>query len=226
MLLFLKMPHVRSLHIMPCCYHKLALSDARGKASFVHFPLSAALKGALEAGAGAVNVHFNRPFLRLACQQTSARWRHTSALEHAIHGRQMFLRALAEGLRAENELLVRRKSKGRLTEALNFEDVQESYQLRLEETAAPLSWQSKHEQHFQEIMARFANGQGPRLAEALTCLQTAMQKLCENVVLFDRLCYLEEAAVAQGLSVRARYEQLLDEKLSPRCFVLVAEKLT
>lgn len=44
-------------------------------------------------------------------------------------------------------------------------------------------------------------------------------------MLYDRLCYLREVAAAQQLRLEVRYEKLFDEKVSPRCRVLIAEKL-
>ncbi|XP_026841681.1 protein RRNAD1-like [Drosophila persimilis] len=231
MRLFLKMDRVRSLHIMPCCYHKLALQSAGGgvnspdQPNFVNFPLSIALRKAVEACK--TELYLNRPFLRLACQQTRARWRRTSYEEHAEHGDQMYTRALADSVRHSNELVKPKKCILPSHENQDaFWEIVRKFQLFSKETGAPLEWQPTHKTRFIAISDKYTDKQGPRLAEALQCLQTAMQKLCENVILFDRLCYLQEAAAEHKVNVRVRYEKLLDEEVSPRCHVLVAEKLS
>ncbi|XP_064542597.1 probable methyltransferase-like protein 25 isoform X2 [Drosophila montana] len=232
MLLFLAMPQVRCLHIMPCCYHKLALrcetealaDDSSARSSFMNFPLSQALREAMSADS-AVSC-FNRPFMRLACQQTHSRWR-CDARAHAEHGSRMFVRALAEALCDADELtkVKRHDLDPTHQDGHTFADIQRRYQLRSRQTGQPLDWRSVHETRFAEITELYADGRGSRLAEALCCLQTSIQQLCENLVLYDRLCYLREVAAAQQLRLEVRYEKLFDEKVSPRCRVLIAEKL-
>ncbi|EDW72086.2 uncharacterized protein Dwil_GK10627 [Drosophila willistoni] len=223
MQLFLSMPLVQSIHIMPCCYHKLALRNLNDDSVFENFPLSAVLSKVVAAQSKPV--HFNRPFLRLACQQTSARWRYNRSPGDGYH---MFARALAEAICDVGESIKCKKpptpisNQGQIT----FSDLQRRYQLTSKVTGQNLEWLPSHESKFMEMTENYSNNKGPCLAEALTCLQTSIQKLCENVVLFDRLCYLEEEAAARNLPVRTKYEQLVDEKLSPRCHVLIAEKLS
>ncbi|SPP75972.1 protein RRNAD1-like [Drosophila guanche] len=231
MRLFLKMDRVKSIHIIPCCYHKLALqfdcggTDNTDQNNFVNFPLSIALRKAVNACKR--ELYLNRPFLRLACQQTRARWRRTSCEEHAEHGCRMYMRALADSVRYSNELVKpRKRSLPDHENHSSFWELVKRFQLFSKNTGTPMEWQPIHRERFQEISEKYTDRQGPRLAEGLQCMQTAMQKLCENVILFDRLCYLQEAAAEHKVHVRVRYEQLLDEKVSPRCHVLVAEKLS
>lgn len=49
--------------------------------------------------------------------------------------------------------------------------------------------------------------------------------MCENVVLYDRLCFLKESSLERNLQIQARYEKIFDESLSPRCQVLIVEKI-
>ncbi|XP_034477240.1 protein RRNAD1-like [Drosophila innubila] len=231
MILFLTMPQVRSLHIMPCCYHKLALRSENDTMTsttspFVNFPLSNGLRNAISA-ATSVGC-FNRPFMRLACQETSSRWRKDS-FAHADHGRQMYMRALANALCDVEELVkVKVCSKPALLsleDRDSFNELQQRYQLYSQQTGNPLDWRHVHEERFIQIGKRYSDGRGCRLAEALCCLQTSMQKLCENLVLYDRLCFLKDAAAGQQLQLEVRYEKLFDEQISPRCHVLIAKKL-
>ncbi|KAH8372628.1 hypothetical protein KR009_001431 [Drosophila setifemur] len=230
MRLFLKMPRVRCLHIMPCCYHKMELQLNAWKDSdptlFINFPLSDTLHKSFESSVP--KPVLNRPFLRLACQRTSARWvRDCTEDEHAKHGYQMYMRGVAEAVRSSEESVIPRKMAVPIcTNPIDFCELKRRFQLHSNDTGGPVEWQISHEERFLDKSAKFIDNEGPRLAEALTCLQTAMQKLCENLVLLDRLCFLEEAAAKQKLRVKIRYEAIFDEKVSPRCHVLVAEKLS
>lgn len=44
-------------------------------------------------------------------------------------------------------------------------------------------------------------------------------------MLYDRLCYMTEQAEEMQLKLQVYYEKLMDEELSPRCYVMVAKKL-
>ncbi|XP_052854775.1 methyltransferase-like protein 25B isoform X2 [Drosophila gunungcola] len=226
--LFLKMPRVQCLHIMPCCYHKLEVvnhgrdSDAK---SFTNFPLSAALGKSVKKSFK--NPFLNRPFLRLACQRsTSNWWRDCTEGAHKEHGYRMYMRALAEAILNSTEFVKPRKSRFPVASyPIDFFEIKRRFQLFSKESGASVEWQPSHENMFFEISTMYTDQEGSMLVEGLTCLQAAMQKLCENVVLFDRLCFLKEAAENQKLTVQVRYETLFDEKISPRCQVLFAEKL-
>ncbi|KAM7345778.1 uncharacterized protein ACRADG_011927 isoform 1-T3 [Cochliomyia hominivorax] len=255
MKLFLQMAQVQKLIIMPCCYHKMEMVDdltapattTPANLKFRNFPLSESLKKVLLVVAEedidnnvttneAFTFYLNRPFLRLACQQTLKRWSKCSTLEHHIHGNEMFLRAVAESLKQEEEnekemelVVVKNKEtktdlKSLTPEQLkSFDTFSRIYNLKRKETNELLEWSDKHCRKFLEIMEKYPNGD--KLAEGLTCLQTSMQKLCENLVLYDRLCFMKETAFKMDLKIKVRYEKIMDEELSPRCYVLIAEKL-
>lgn len=87
--LFLNMTDVQSITIMPCCYHKMQFCV--GGDGFENIPLSATMRNSNDWD----NV-LGRPFLRLASQQTAARWRILTAHEHDGHGRNMFRRAIVQ----------------------------------------------------------------------------------------------------------------------------------
>lgn len=80
------------LAIMPCCYHKMRMKTSPG---FENIPLSRCMQESIPSDES-WNEVLNRPFLRLACQQTAARWIEMSAEEHAEHGRNMYNRGLVE----------------------------------------------------------------------------------------------------------------------------------
>lgn len=117
--LFLQLREVRHLIIMPCCYHKLQVcgdSSTTAGLKFKNFPLSESLKQVLLGNEDnvidnanyakcneAYTTYLNRPFLRLACQQTLKRWNKCSLTEHLMHGSEMFLRAVAESIKLKEE---------------------------------------------------------------------------------------------------------------------------
>lgn len=89
--LYLRMTDVKLLSIMPCCYHKMEMNSTNG--TFVNIPLSSAMKQCPDAVA-----LLTRPFLRLASQQTAARWCRMTEDEHRQHGRAMFDRAVVQAV--------------------------------------------------------------------------------------------------------------------------------
>lgn len=96
--LYLFMQNVTTIAIMPCCYHKMNYCTGDKKCTtFQNIPLSRVMQTApdsLELWASIIN----RPFLRLASQQTAARWKCMSEEEHNKHGQNMFQRALLESI--------------------------------------------------------------------------------------------------------------------------------
>lgn len=58
-----------------------------------------------------------------------------------------------------------------------------------------------------------------RLVELLLTLQATIQRVCENLVLLDRVMFLRE----KGIDCCVR--KVTDDRISPRCYALVATKL-
>lgn len=52
-----------------------------------------------------------------------------------------------------------------------------------------------------------------------------LQSLCENLILVDRLAYVEEVAFEMNIKVNSCIKRLPNDKLSPRCFIFIVEKL-
>lgn len=98
--IFLQSPNVKKLLIMPCCYHKMKFKE-NSKDEFENVPLSRLVKS-LESVKGIVN----RPFLRLAGQQTASRWRSNSEAEHKQHGQNMWHRAAIQAILSEGKTLL------------------------------------------------------------------------------------------------------------------------
>lgn len=84
---------IKTLIIMPCCYHKM---EQVGDNGFVNFPLSKAL-GETMTNRSQEHI-FGRPFLRLACQQSVRHLQGMTEAEHRVHGNEMFTRALVDAI--------------------------------------------------------------------------------------------------------------------------------
>lgn len=55
--------------------------------------------------------------------------------------------------------------------------------------------------------------------ETLIVLQILLQPVAEALILFDRMTFLKENGVA-----KVSLKKIFDDRISPRCFVTVAEK--
>jgi hypothetical protein len=174
--LFFKMPEVRSLLIMPCCYHKMQYVDD-SSSNFKNFPVSRCLQDTFNT----IENHeaiFNRPFLRLACQQTAARWQEMSVEDHRVHGRNMFERALVEAILDENEQCVKTKHKVKLPDDdVTFENITVKYSLMDKVNQAPVPWNSGHAKKCGALLREYVDGD--QLSECLTFFQTMLQVYCE-----------------------------------------------
>ena len=215
MKLFFQLLQVQYLIIMPCCYHKLQIIDdcsvcktnaaaVTAELKFRNFPISECLKKVLlanesdksnyaskENDTGNYTTYLNRPFLRLACQQTLKRWSRCSPHAHCAHGCEMFLRAVAESLKPEKghtELMIVKRKEEKIDfnsltmEQRNaFDTFSSLYALKSKETNDFIAWTDSHRKMFEDIIEKYSNG--CKLTEGLTCLQTSMQVMvfhCPN----------------------------------------------
>jgi Methyltransferase domain len=217
--LFLNMSRVKKLIFMPCCYHKMSATDADVE-EFNLFPLSDELK-AISAN---YRNFLNRPFLRLGGQQSPAKWRDMTKAEHWIHGKNMFERALVEAVILEDEAIKRIQNLNIPEDRVTMDDITVKYQLLDKATLTPKDWQSHHHARFTELRAKYPHGE--ELSENLFCLQTAIQSNCESLILVDRIRFIEEEAKRKEINVKTSVKKLQNDKLSPRCLILIAEKFS
>lgn len=217
--LFLKMPRVSKIVFMPCCYHKMTPKDDEYR-SFNHFPLGEELRGILSTYD---EIFLNRPFLRLAGQQSPTKWKDMSDSEHWTHGKNMFERAIVEALMLDADETTKRVNNVTIADGpVKFADIRLKYQLQVKSSGKSKEWTEQHEAKFDELRRKFHDGE--IMSERLFCLQTTIQKVCENLVLMDRVRYLQEQGEKMKLNLRVSVKKLQNEKLSPRCLILIAEK--
>ncbi|XP_055607678.1 probable methyltransferase-like protein 25 [Uranotaenia lowii] len=212
--MFLQNTEISKLVIMPCCYHKLK-PITEDCIRFVNIPVSDELKTIMTSHE---SNFLGRPFLRLGCQQTASRWQNMTSEEHAKHGQAMFERSLVQSILREDEFVTKNKTNEAKATILDT--------FKLHHTTNPIDctgWSEEQIQGLQETAAKYPNGD--RLAEYLTCFQTCLQAICENLILLDRLCYIRSEARRQSLDIRSDLVKLANDRLSPRCFIIMAEKL-
>ncbi|KAK9873945.1 hypothetical protein WA026_002298 [Henosepilachna vigintioctopunctata] len=222
--LFLKLTNVKSLVIMPCCYHRLDLDKVIDEeVYFKNFPLSDVLKSMFEKHKA--TSFLRRPFLRLACQQTVKKFIDMSENEHIYHAENFMWRAVLQQAAKEFDCNVLRL-KRKMGQPKNKENVFEYHLENLPKTHTLLSkditvnppeiggflfknkiltiW--KKEEHNLILFAAF------------TTLQNSLQNLCENILLQDRVQFMNEKGV------NCYIKQITDDSISPRCMALIAIK--
>jgi hypothetical protein len=97
--LFLRLVSVKLLVMVPCCYHKMSLSKDTTitEEKFSNFPLSSSLCNLMHSSTFCDSPCFlRRPFLRLASQETAARWHLWSEEDHKQHSLQVMARAVLQ----------------------------------------------------------------------------------------------------------------------------------
>ncbi|XP_053684322.1 methyltransferase-like protein 25B [Sabethes cyaneus] len=212
--MFLDNDAVNKLVIMPCCYHKLKPTD-EACTTFEQFPVSSQLREILNNSS---NSFLGRPFLRLGCQQTSARWETMNEEEHELHGKSMFERSLVEAVLTTDEFVKIKKSSGR-----DESNLLEKYLLfHKSDPQTNMAWTSEHIERYEKLFVKYPTG--GRLAEYLTCLQTCLQSVCENLILLDRICYIQTEANQRDINLNVKLVKFANESLSPRCSVILAHK--
>ena len=212
--LFLSMNRVKKLIFMPCCYHKMSANDD----DFNLFPLSDELKLISKK----YPQFMNRPFLRLAGQQSPMKWKDMTENDHWIHGKNMFERALVEALIAEDETIKRINNTTFQDSRVTMDDIILKYKLQEKSSGNSKEWNEGHYQKFSEYRQKYQDGE--EMSENLFCLQTTIQSNCENLVLMDRVRYIQEEALRRNLQLEVSVKKLQNDKLSPRCLILIVEK--
>lgn len=217
--LFLSMQRVSKLIFMPCCYHKMSATSRETADDFNLFPLSNELKTILKN----YPMFLNRPFLRLAGQQSPAKWKDMTVADHWIHGKNMFERALVEALMDEGETTKRVSNVSFPENRVTFDDIKLKYQLMEQSSGNAKEWSESHSQRFNQMRVKFHDGE--EMSENLFCLQTTIQSNCENLVLIDRIRFIEEEGRRLKLNLKISVKKLQNDKLSPRCLILIVEKM-
>jgi len=196
-----------SMMLVSCCYHRMKWG---GGAVDDHFPLSAALRRT----GGPFYRQAAMPYLfRLAAQETSNRWllphRNQEQLLHT------FYRAILQSYSHSEGIALRKQQRKAVKSAQK--SCMEDY---IHEAIRGFGLDHIDGDHHAKMMDIYHQKKHllPRL-ESLIILQVLMQPIAEALLLLDRVVYLEENGAAASL------EQIFDDRISPRCYVTVAQKI-
>lgn len=108
---FCKMKSVKLLILISCCYHKLSISKSvrtplREKQYFHNFPTSNCLRETIAEYNFDIGQFLRVPFLRLACQESTDKWRGMSERKHNQHSFYVLARAVLELYARQSECLI------------------------------------------------------------------------------------------------------------------------
>lgn len=217
--LFLNMDRVKNLVFLPCCYHKMSTKDKQ-RCEFNFFPTSEELSSILE---NYKEKFLGRPFLRLAGQQSPKKWKEMTEADHWVHGKNMFERALVDALLDEGTDVKRFDNKIFPDERVTMDEITKKYKIIDKSSGKTIEWNDSHYEKFKEFRKKYPKGE--ELSEYLFCVQTAIQNCCENLVLVDRIRFIEEQAKQKNLKLDISIKKLKNDKLSPRCLIFTVKKL-
>ncbi|KAK4885979.1 hypothetical protein RN001_002250 [Aquatica leii] len=216
---FKKLELAQSLAIMPCCYHRLEMSHVSADGEmFENFPISQVLSDVYENLNG--KLFLKKPFLRLACQQTESAWKHMSDEDHAIHSKSCILRAILQEFANEENLKIERlkRKSGKLINNVKeyINNVKFTHKLIRPDGS---DYVINEDVFLKTMMGKWKSYKDKcYLVEVLTAFQTAIQSICENIILLDRVQYLSEKGI------KCDIYKVTDDHISPRCHALVANK--
>lgn len=135
----------------------------------------------------------------------------------------MFERAILECILEDDETIEKvGKSKEFTNHKLTFEEITAKYKIKYRETRTSKEWKPEHQIKFNQLRKKYPDGE--ELSDFLTFLQSKLQALCENLVLIDRLLYMNEVAQNLHMNVKLSVKKLPNDKLTPRCFIMIADK--
>ncbi|XP_076438925.1 uncharacterized protein LOC143277871 [Babylonia areolata] len=240
--LFRAVDFLQALCCVSCCYHKM--QPAPGLGQFTNFPMSRAASRAYaeaqqqlspllssssstssssssspsassSSGSEVPGFFYLTPCsLRLAAQETRARWAEQTEEEHDRHMRHVAYRAILELLIKDSGLRTVDRKSIRKLDYRTFDQFVQSYMAvaNIKEEEQKQTTENRLKVLYEDCGKYFP------LVEPYTCLQVAMQPVLEWAVLRDRQRWLEEEGLTSDLS------PVFDEHLSPRNLALVSVK--
>ncbi|CAG9764973.1 unnamed protein product [Ceutorhynchus assimilis] len=215
--LFSRISKASALVIMPCCYHRM-------NTDFKNFPASSLGKKLFDKYQA--YGFTGEAFLRLACQQTSGTFIRMSKEEHEKHAQQCMHRAVLQLVaEMENCTLRRLKRKSGKSNALDIDVGFQDYLNNLETTHQLVGRDPNKrikvtdETFRRKMYEKWTEHKNECWqVEVLMGLQAAIQGICENVVLLDRVEFLKEKGI------RCYNRKITNDCISPRCWALIAMK--
>ncbi|XP_054263832.1 methyltransferase-like protein 25B [Macrosteles quadrilineatus] len=224
--MFLNLPEVSALVMIPCCYHKMALDSnvevESGVEKFHNIPQSQSLAKACAEGENFIC----RSLLRLASQGTNSSWMSWSAADHRQHSFNVLARAVVE-LYAQKENAsfkknFRRLARKSLLKDQNFSnyisEILSRSEMRDEDQMTDFA--IENEKIHSELLCLWELHQDKLpLVEVITVLQMCLEPVVESLVVADRICFLREQNINNVRIVR-----IIDNRISPRSLAYIASK--
>uniref|UniRef100_A0A1B6CCJ0 Methyltransferase domain-containing protein n=3 Tax=Clastoptera arizonana TaxID=38151 RepID=A0A1B6CCJ0_9HEMI len=231
MKLFLNLPEVKLLILVPCCYHKMkskcesinANLEHKNKQMFHNFPASKTLRSAIETR----NVHniLQWPFLRLAGQATWAMWKTYSKEDHESHAFNVLSRAVIQLYSEKGGPQIKKFYRSIVTKSdLQRNDfnvyINRTFERCNITNQNTLSSKSDVGEIKKELLNLWDEHKNKlKLIEIITGLQMCIESVAESLVAADRACFLFENGIKD-----IRLIKLFDSNISPRGLVYVATK--
>lgn len=248
--IFTTVPSIRRLIVVPCCYHKMSAKSLSQKEDLCYqqakfslpekckrphihstkqekirfFPMSRTLKQCIKKFPPKFCVFMQKPFLRLAAQETGIRWKYASKEVHDIHALNLMARAVLYLCAYEDGYNVVKKHRHGVRKSGNskFEEVLDEMVTRYTFTSANSEKEVTDEEVRQKILLLWDRYKDLcSLAEVYTALQLTIQGAVESFVLLDKISYLKEK---MDYHVSCDLTKVMNEKLSPRCHTIIARK--
>ncbi|CAH1788871.1 unnamed protein product [Owenia fusiformis] len=207
---------IQCLVCVSCCYHRM---KEQSNKSIVNFPISKTVSETIRTSK-VPDWSLTRFAMRLAAQETKARWQHQSAEEHDLHMKHVAYRGLVE-LYMEKEGTVLKKCHRKPAKKEHYGSFDAYVHGILERSTIegkPLSEVEKdhHSANLKKLYVE--NEENFKYIEPITALQVVLQPVLETLITLDRMIFLRE----NGIS--AEIKPIFDEYVSPRNLALLANK--
>ena len=201
-------PSQSALVCLGCCYHRMSTVGDK----FCYFPLSDSIKSVFHGMKKKYPDWKMSVFgLRLAAQETRARWREQSALEHDLHMKRVAYRAVVETALESDSIRLQNVVKNDKCATI------ESYILAALNHLVPGS--EKYDKYKQMCTTLYSQFEPDFLfVEPFTALQTLFQPLLESLIITDQATHLTE------MGISATIVTMFDDLISPRNLAVVATK--
>ncbi|XP_060573423.1 probable methyltransferase-like protein 25 [Ruditapes philippinarum] len=220
---FVELDQITSLCCVSCCYHRMNFNE--DIQTHDNFPMSQQLKTALvKTQQTYPEFKFSSYALRLAAQETRARWHEQTDEEHDFHMRNVAYRGILETSLLQpdtDETFQLKKNVRKLAHKADYQSFTAyidavSKHVHTPDTVSLEEFKLKFCQRMHQKLDKYQKYFC--LIEPLTALQYLLQPVLESLIYMDRKQWLCE----QGL--QADIIPVFDELISPRNLALVAWK--
>ncbi|KAK9504631.1 hypothetical protein O3M35_010922 [Rhynocoris fuscipes] len=208
--LFLLLEKVKSLVLMPCCYHKVQDNESAIISSLL---ISKLYPNKMKL--------INSTFLRLACESTKERWLTQTEHAHNYHGFSVLARAVVQSYMNYKNYKAKRSKNNCITAQHNMQWPQYiKIWLKRNDILNELNEVVNSDTLETELLEYWPKYKHLiKRIECFTSLQVCLQSLAESLLMADKLCYLLQYALKNVNAIR-----ITDPAISPRSLAIVASK--